>query len=93
MKTITTDKMRNLINNRIRSLKNEKAYVLCEICKKYIPINNIQCHHSIITVNEVVKEFNKGYLTRNEAKRLLCRRDNIMMVCDKCHRKLHNQNS
>lgn len=90
-KKITTNKMRNIIKSKVSGLKRDKALVKCEVCGKYIPLDSIQCHHSIITVEEVVKEFNEHHLSRTQAKSFLCSEENIMMVCDECHRKLHKE--
>ena len=92
MKTITNEKMRNIIRDRLTVLKRHKALVKCEICGKYIPLRSIQCHHSVITVDETVKELNEKHINRKQAESFLCNEENVMMVCNKCHRKLHKNN-
>ena len=85
MKTITNEKMRNIIRDRLTVLKRHKALV------KYIPLRSIQCHHSVITVDETVKELNEKHINRKQAESFLCNEENVMMVCNECHRKLHKK--
>lgn len=70
-------------------IRRGQEMIKCELCGQYFPINQIECHHSVIEFSEIRYEYSHGKLSLKDARDLARSKDNIMAVCAKCHKKLH----
>lgn len=83
----------HLINKLSTKIKSKVAFVKCEKCGRYFKMDEIQCHHSVIPICEIIKSYKEGTLKRKDAKELAETRENIILVCENCHKILHKNES
>ena len=91
-------KLRRIIVGKQKQLRQQKRTVIrhgqemikCELCEQYFHKEQIECHHSIIGFSEIRKAYVHNKLSLEDARYLARSKDNIMTVCAKCHKKLHN---
>lgn len=73
-----------------KTIKKELAVIQCQHCGKLIPVDDAQCHHHIVAISEIIQDYRNNKLTLQEAKDFARDRENIMVVCKECHKKLDN---
>lgn len=80
---------RRLMRHAPDRLKKALAKIQCEKCGKYFKVDEIDCHHSVIPVREIIEEYKNGRLEWKDAKKLAKSRENIIVVCKHCHKIIH----
>lgn len=82
-------KAKNLKKARKTVFRNNQKMIKCEKCGNYFPLDEVECHHSIISFREIRQAFVKKELSREDARYFARSEDNVIIVCRKCHRNLH----
>lgn len=70
-------------------LKQSLAVIKCEVCGKYFHPDEMECHHSVIPMTEIVSEYRHGKLSMTDAKEFARSRENLIILCHECHKKIH----
>lgn len=89
LRRIIVGKKKNLQVHKRTVIRRGQKMMKCELCGQYFPLNQIECHHSVIEFSEIRNEYVHGKLSLKDARDLARSKDNIMTVCVKCHKKLH----
>ena len=82
-----------LFTRKTDSVKAHLAKGQCSVCGKFTTLKNLEIHHKVITMHEIMEEYRCGKLSLKEAKSLARSKENLCLVCSECHKKLHkNEN-
>lgn len=82
---------RKLIKRYPEQIKKALAVVKCEVCGRYFSLDNIDCHHHIIPIKDLIDACDRNEISIKEAREFAKNRENIIVVCKKCHKKIHEQ--
>lgn len=70
-------------------IKKQLAVIRCEKCGRYFSMDNINCHHSIIPIKDLIEACENNKLSIKDAMKFAKDRENIIVLCKECHGEIH----